>query len=64
MHGLPDVPVDVGAPSFVLKGFRDTPLFEYLRKNHEGHHRAVGSHGNYNVCCPLVDQIVPRRSTF
>ena len=24
----------------------------------KGHHRAVGSHGNYNVCCPGVDQIV------
>ena len=23
----------------------------------KGHHRAVGSHGNYNVCCPGVDQI-------
>ena len=22
-----------------------------------GHHRANGAHGNYNVCCPGVDQI-------
>jgi len=58
MHGLPDVPLEVGAPSFVLKSFRESALFKYLRSNHEGHHRAVGSHGNYNVCCPGVDQIV------
>lgn len=58
MHGLPDVPLEVGAPSWVLKGFRDSALFNFLRENHAGHHRAVGSHGNYNVCCPLVDQIV------
>lgn len=58
MHGLPDVPLEVGAPSWVLKGFRDSALFNFLRENHAGHHRAVGSHGNYNVCCPGVDQIV------
>ncbi|CAL1169946.1 unnamed protein product [Cladocopium goreaui] len=58
MHGLPDVPLEVGAPSWVLKAFRDSALFNFLRENHAGHHRAVGSHGNYNVCCPGVDQIV------
>ena len=58
MHGLEDVPVEVGAPSWVLSGFRDSAVFNYLRTNHEGHHRATGSHGNYNVCCPGMDQLV------
>jgi len=58
MHGLPDVPPTHGAPSFVLAHYRDSALFQWLRVNHEGHHRASGAHGNYNVCCPLVDQLV------
>jgi len=58
MHGLGDVPLSHGAPSFVLAGYRDSDVFQWLRTNHEGHHRAEGAHGNYNVCCPLVDQIV------
>ncbi|CAJ1456942.1 unnamed protein product [Effrenium voratum] len=58
MHGLPDVPLEVGAPSSVLAPLRGSPVFEFLRKNHEGHHRAVGAAGNYNVCCPGVDQLV------
>ncbi|CAE7215086.1 DEK1 [Symbiodinium natans] len=58
MHGLEDVPLEVGAPSWVLAGLRDSALFKYLRVNHEGHHRANGAHGNYNVCCPGVDQVV------
>lgn len=58
MHGLPDVPASHGAPSFVLAGFRGSPLFGWLRMNHEGHHRTEGAHGNYNVCCPLTDQLV------
>jgi len=58
MHGLPDVPLSHGAPSMVLAGYRDSALFQYLRENHEGHHRTEGAHGNYNVCCPLADQIV------
>ncbi|CAE7888656.1 CPK10 [Symbiodinium sp. KB8] len=36
MHGLEDVPVEVGAPSWVLAGLRDSAVFNYLRTNHEG----------------------------
>lgn len=57
MHGLPDVPLSHGAPS-ILTELRDSPLFVWLRTNHEGHHRTEGAAGNYNVCCPLVDQLV------
>jgi len=58
MHGLPDVPLEAGAPSWVLAGLRDSAWFKYLRSNHAGHHLATGAHGNYNVCCPGVDQLV------
>jgi len=57
MHGLPDVTVSHGVPS-LLTDYRDSALFSWLRKNHEGHHRAEGAHGNYNVCCPGMDQLV------
>lgn len=55
MHGLPDVPASVGAPSSWLARFRNSAAFRFLRMNHEGHHRAQGAHGNYNVCCPGMD---------
>merc|ERR1719414_1088344 len=55
MHGLPDVPLSHGPPSSLLLQYRDSALFQWLRTNHEGHHRIEGAQGNYNVCCPLVD---------
>ena len=42
MHGLPDVPASVGLPSSVMAGFRGSPVFEWLRLNHVGHHVASG----------------------
>eukprot|EP00619_Florenciella_sp_RCC1007_P019589 CAMPEP_0205941930 /NCGR_PEP_ID=MMETSP1325-20131115/56207_1 /ASSEMBLY_ACC=CAM_ASM_000708 /TAXON_ID=236786 /ORGANISM="Florenciella sp., Strain RCC1007" /LENGTH=112 /DNA_ID=CAMNT_0053312593 /DNA_START=135 /DNA_END=470 /DNA_ORIENTATION=- len=56
MHGLPDVPITVGAPSFVMAGLRKTWYFRWLYQNHEGHH-VVGGQGNYNVACPLTDHL-------
>jgi len=58
MHGLPDVPLSVGAPSSVLAPFNDSDLFSWIRRNHEGHHRTDGARGNYNVCCPLADHLL------
>jgi hypothetical protein len=57
MHGLPDVPLSHGVPS-CLPQYRSSELFAWLRMNHEGHHRIDGAEGNYNVCCPLFDQVV------
>jgi len=57
MHGLPDVPIQNGAPSSVLAGLRNTWYFRWLYQNHEGHH-VVGGQGNYNVACPLTDHLV------
>lgn len=57
MHGLPDVPVRVGLPSSVFAPLRGSPIFEFLRLNHVGHHVASGK-VNYNVCCPGMDHLV------
>lgn len=57
MHGLPDVPLTHGPPSGPMACLRGSWYFEWLRKNHEGHHRTEGAHGNYNVCLPLMDQL-------
>jgi hypothetical protein len=57
MHGLPDVPAKEGLPSSWLAGLRGSPVFEYLRLNHVGHHVASGK-VNYNVCCPGMDHLV------
>mmetsp|Transcript_1741 Transcript_1741/g.3564 ORF Transcript_1741/g.3564 Transcript_1741/m.3564 type:complete len:347 (-) Transcript_1741:335-1375(-) len=56
MHGLPDVPISVGVPSWPMAGLRKTPYFKWLYMNHEGHH-VVGGQGNYNVACPLTDHL-------
>merc|ERR1711966_641936 len=55
--GLPDVPAKEGLPSSWLAGLRGSPVFEYLRLNHVGHHVASGK-VNYNVCCPGMDHLV------
>lgn len=57
MHGLHDVPMGAGAPSSLLKGLRGSWYFDYLFKNHQGHH-VSGGRTNYNVACPLVDHLV------
>merc|ERR1719188_1354490 len=57
MHLLPDPPVTYGVPGWSLKFLRNTGYFKFLYMNHEGHHRAPGAHGNYNVCFPLADHM-------
>lgn len=57
MHGLDDVPMSTGPPSKIFSSFTKTPLFNFLYKNHQGHHVLAGQ-ANYNVCCPLVDHLV------
>lgn len=57
MHGLDDVPLRVGLPSDTLERFYNTGYFNWIYKNHQGHH-VMGGQANYNVCCPLVDHLV------
>merc|ERR1719201_3208940 len=57
MHGLPEVPFSVGAPSSWLKWMRNTWVFKYMYENHQGHH-VLGGQCNYNVCCPLTDHLL------
>ena len=57
MHGLDDVPASVGLPSSWMARFRGSPVFEWLRINHVGHHVASGK-VNYNVCCPGMDFVM------
>jgi len=57
MHGLPRVPVSVGAPTRPLEPLRDTAYFKYIYENHQGHH-VLGGQCNYNVCCPLTDHLL------
>ena len=57
MHGLPDVPFHVGAPSTWLSQFRNSAYFRFIYQNHQGHH-VLGGQCNYNVCCPLVDHLL------
>ena len=57
MHGLPEVPLSVGAPSRPLRRLRNTFYFRYIYENHQGHH-VLGGQCNYNVCCPLTDHIL------
>lgn len=57
MHGLPEVPISVGAPSAPLRFLRNTFFFKYIYENHQGHH-VLGGQVNYNVCCPLTDHLL------
>lgn len=57
MHDLPDPGLRYGVPGWSLAFLRKTPYFRFLYSNHEGHHRAPGAHGNYNVCCPGADHL-------
>lgn len=54
MHGLPDVPMSVGAPSWPLKFLLNTWYGRLIYENHQGHH-VLGGQCNYNVCCPGTD---------
>lgn len=56
MHGLEDVGVKEGAPSSWLGRIKSSKYFEFIYKNHQGHH-VVGGQGNYNVCCPMTDHL-------
>lgn len=55
MHGLKDVSISEGPPSF--PAIRKNWYFDYLYQNHVGHH-VLGGQGNYNVCCPLTDHLL------
>ena len=57
MHGLPEVPASVGAPSWVMAKLRNSRYFKYIYENHQGHH-VLGGQCNYNVCCPLTDHLL------
>jgi len=57
MHGLPEVPSSVGAPTWPLLGLRNTGYFKYIYENHQGHH-VLGGQCNYNVCCPMTDHLL------
>lgn len=57
MHGLDDVPAQDGLPSNWLAGLRDSQYYNWLYKNHQGHHILSGK-CNYNVCCPLFDHVM------
>lgn len=57
MHGLPSVPLSVGAPSSVLERMRESAYFRWIYENHQGHH-VLGGQKNYNVCCPLADHVL------
>jgi len=57
MHGLPEVPLSVGAPGGCISFLRNTPYFKYIYENHQGHH-VLGGQANYNVCCPGFDHVL------
>jgi len=57
MHGLEEIPVREGLPSLWLAALRQTKYYDWLYKNHQGHHIMSGV-VNYNVCCPGVDHLV------
>merc|ERR1719282_1666856 len=57
MHGLPEVPLHIGAPSKPLAPLRNTAYFKYIYENHQGHH-VLGGQCNYNVCCPGTDHLL------
>jgi len=58
MHGLPKVPLSIGAPSSVLAdALADTAYCKWIYENHMGHH-VLGGQCNYNVCCPMTDHLL------
>jgi len=59
MHGMDDIPLEHGLnfPLAFAKALRKTPYYDWLYKNHTGHH-VLSGRVNYNVCCPLIDHLV------
>jgi len=58
MHGLRPVPAHVGPPSWVLADWLlESAYGKWLFENHMGHH-VMGGRCNYNVVCPLADQLL------
>ena len=59
MHGMEDIPLKDGLnfPLPFAKALRKTSYYNWLYKNHMGHH-VMSGRVNYNVCCPGMDQIL------
>lgn len=59
MHGMEDIPITKGLnfPLALCKVLRKTPYYDWLYKNHMGHH-VMSGRVNYNVCCPGMDHVL------
>mmetsp|Transcript_99847 Transcript_99847/g.316986 ORF Transcript_99847/g.316986 Transcript_99847/m.316986 type:complete len:316 (+) Transcript_99847:71-1018(+) len=57
LHGLPNVTLAEGPPSFPPGSFYESGYARWLRQYHVVHHRSRASR-NFNVCCPLVDHLL------
>ena len=59
MHGMEDIPLADGLnfPLWLGKALRKTSYYDWLYKNHTGHH-VMSGRVNYNVCCPGMDHIL------
>ena len=56
---MEDIPLKDGLnfPLPFAKALRKTSYYNWLYKNHMGHH-VMSGRVNYNVCCPGMDQIL------
>ena len=59
MHGMEDIPLKEGLniPLAMAKKLRKTSYYNWLYKNHMGHH-VMSGRMNYNVCCPGMDHVL------
>lgn len=59
MHGMDDIPISKGLnfPLALCKVLRKTTYYDWLYKNHTGHH-VMSGRVNYNVCCPGFDHVL------
>jgi hypothetical protein len=59
MHGMEDIPLSKGLnfPLAFCTALRQTPYYDWLYKNHMGHH-VMSGRVNYNVCCPGFDHVL------
>ena len=59
MHGMEDIPLSDGLnfPLWLGKALRKTSYYDWLYKNHTGHH-VMSGRVNYNVCCPGMDHVL------
>jgi len=59
MHGMEDIPLKEGLniPLAMAKKLRKTSYYDWLYKNHMGHH-VMSGRMNYNVCCPGMDHVL------